>query len=113
VQVTLQALGRGRSGAQRQRQRQRLRRQPAGGGAVILTPAGRPAGLLRAAGLPDTDTCLHPLGLRRSSPCSAALGIADVMIGSVMWHFGVPVMNITIVPRDVIGLEAFSSAGVF
>jgi hypothetical protein len=49
--------------------------------------------LLQAAGLPDTDTGTHPLVIKRTSPCSAALGITDDVIGTVMVDFGAPVMS--------------------
>jgi hypothetical protein len=58
-----------------------------------------PAGLLQAAGLPDTDTGTHPLVLRRTSPCSAALGITDEVIGTVMVDFGAAVMAFSSVSR--------------
>jgi hypothetical protein len=55
-----------------------------------------PAGLLQAAGLPADDTGIHPLVVRRTSPCSAALGITDEVIGTVMVDFGAAVIRFSV-----------------
>jgi hypothetical protein len=70
-----------------------------------------PAGLLQAAGLPDTDTGVHPLVIKRTSPCSAALGITDEVIGTVMVDFGAPPFRFGVDGAQVVSLIGLIAQG--